>query len=323
MLHPHAHRTLAVGNALVDIITPADEGFLNLHGLEAGSMHLVNAVDATNLLNSVGEKTQEAGGSAANTAVIIAALGGDVTYIGQTKDDDLGEAFATSLSTWGVKHTLTPLHDPSVVTGHCLSLVSKTGQRTMATHLGAATQLPVKPVLKASKTFIGQWLFFEGYLLDTSQGPEMFLALCQQFPGHIALTLSDPRCVERHHALLKNHLQDIGLLIGNEAEMEALFGHTTPQDNLKSSCVKTPMSVCSHGAQGVFFQTHGVIEHVPATPTTVVDTTGAGDSLAGGILWALTNQRSLREGCELGSKIASHIVSVVGSKPKIDIKTLL
>jgi sugar/nucleoside kinase (ribokinase family) len=201
-------------------------------------------------------------------------------------------------------------------------MVDASGQRSMATYLGAATHLTIDDVTVAGVLDRRDWLFLEAYLLDSPNGLALVQHLLDAYQGPIALTLSDPRCVERHHAFLTSALARLSLLIGNEKELEALVGGTSPTDSL-SLLPSLPLAVCTNGGNGIFYRDGETLGHVPAVKTQVLDTTGAGDSFAGALLFGLCSGYSTQEACALGAKVAAHIVSVSGAKPLIDLKTLL
>lgn len=317
---------LAVGAALVDVVTRVDDGFLNLHGLEAGQMHLLELGQARDLYAAVGQTDESAGGSCANTAAIAASLGADASFLGKTCDDQLGEIFwhDMSISNTTILKASTAKTE-TLETGRCLSLVTPNGQRTMGTYLGACQTLTIEDAHAVGVQDRTDWLFLEAYLLDTPNGIDLVRHLLAHHQGPIALTLSDARCVERHKAFLEAALSKLTLLLGNENEMAAMFDGDAdnPKDLLSKASAYVSLAVCTNGKNGVYAFENGHIHHVPAQKAEVVDTTGAGDSFAGGVMYALCDGQSLVQGASLGVKVAAHIVSVVGARPKIDLTTLL
>lgn len=324
MTHPSSF--LAVGAALVDVVTRVDDGFLNLHGLELGQMHLLDLTQARNLYGAVGQTDESAGGSCANTAAIAASLGADVSFLGKTCDDQLGEIFWHDMSISNTKLLkATTAKTPELETGRCLSLVTPNGQRTMGTYLGACQTLTIEDAHTAGVQNRTDWLFLEAYLLDTPNGIDLVRHLLTHHQGPIALTLSDARCVQRHKAFLEAALAKLTLLLGNEDEMAEMFDGDAekPAELLNTASTHVPLAVCTNGKNGVYALENGHIHHVPAQKANVVDTTGAGDSFAGGVMHALCSGQTLTQGAQIGVKIAAHIVSVVGARPKVDLNTLV
>jgi sugar/nucleoside kinase (ribokinase family) len=58
---------LGLGNAIVDVITRADEDFLLEHAMRKGSMSLIDEARAAQIYDAMGPAVEISGGSAANT----------------------------------------------------------------------------------------------------------------------------------------------------------------------------------------------------------------------------------------------------------------
>ena len=85
---------LGIGNAMVDVLAHADDGFLAAHDLARGAMTLIDAERGASILEAMGPSVEVSGGSVANTMAGIASLGGTGTYIGRVHDDRLGAVFS-------------------------------------------------------------------------------------------------------------------------------------------------------------------------------------------------------------------------------------
>ena len=66
---------VAIGNAIVDVLSRADEAFLASHGMVKGSMQLIDSETAERIYDAMGPGTEASGGSAANTAAGLASFG--------------------------------------------------------------------------------------------------------------------------------------------------------------------------------------------------------------------------------------------------------
>src|SRR4029077_17965701 len=84
---------VGIGNAIVDVIAPADDSFLAAQGFAKGAMTLIDAERAESLYAAMGPAIESSGGSAGNTMAGIASLGGAGAYIGKVRDDLLGNVF--------------------------------------------------------------------------------------------------------------------------------------------------------------------------------------------------------------------------------------
>src|SRR6266542_2158442 len=131
---------VGIGNALVDVLDHKPHEFIGLHDLAKGTMSLIDEERAHQLYGAMAPALEMSGGSAANTMVGIAALGGAAAYIGRVRDDQLGKAFAADLRATGVEFSV-PAATDGPATGRCMIVVTPDAQRTMNTYLGASTDL--------------------------------------------------------------------------------------------------------------------------------------------------------------------------------------
>lgn len=319
---------LGIGNAIVDVLAPVDFGFLAEHDLHPGTMALVDAARAAALTHAfhagtTGRVELRGGGSAANTCVAAAALGASVAYLGKIADDALGRAFADDLARLGIRFPTRPLRD-GPATASCAIAVTPDGQRTMSTFLGAAnlfSPADLDPVLIGSARFT----YLEGYLFDPPAAQDAFreaAAIAHAAGRKVALSLSDPFCVDRHREGFRAFVRDhADIVFGNEHELEALYG--VPFDEaLAALAAETAIAVGTRSAAGSVLQAGGERVAVAAHPTFVVDTTGAGDAYAAGVLAALAAGRPLAEAGALGSLAAGAVIAHVGARPEADLGAL-
>lgn len=308
-------RLFAFGAALVDVIANVDEEFLVEHGQNPGGMTLSSQEEAKGLYAAIPPAKEVAGGSAANTAAIAANLGVVASFAGKTGNDQLGDIFWHDMVAQNVERLA--IEASALPTGRCLSMVVPGGQRTMSTYLGASTEFTVADVEACRLSDAGpdDWVFLEAYMLDWEQGVSVLRKIMRDFPGKVALTLSDPRCVERHQSVLHNLIKDIDLVFGNELELGAFYNQGNFLDNIQALTRDVERVVCTHGPEGVYTSTPTEFLHQPALPVKVVDTTGAGDSFAGAVMWGLMNGKSLSEAASVGLRVAAHIIGQVGARP--------
>src|SRR5262249_52323834 len=158
---------LGIGNAIVDVIARTEDDFLVKHGMNKGTMALIDEARAQAIYSAMGPATESSGGSAANTIVGVASLGGRAAFVGKVKDDKLGKAFAHDIRAAGVAFDTKPATD-GASTARCYILVTPDGERTMNTFLGAAqdlrsSDLDEKAIADAAIVYL------EGYLWDPPQ----------------------------------------------------------------------------------------------------------------------------------------------------------
>ena len=124
---------VGIGNAIVDVLSHADDDFLVGQGIVKGAMTLINAAQADRIYDAMGPSIEISGGSAANTIVGVASFGGRGAYIGKVRADQLGQVFAHDLKAVGVDFdTRMAIDGPS--TARCLINVTPDAQR-LGTHL--------------------------------------------------------------------------------------------------------------------------------------------------------------------------------------------
>jgi len=314
---------VAVGHAIVDVLSPAEPAFLEAENLPAGSMTLIDQHRALNLYDKMtarDEITQESGGSAANTIAGVASFGGKAAYIGKVAHDELGEVFSRDLKRLGVTFDTAFLRDDPTATARCLINITPDGQRTMATYLGAAALVgpqDVDPaVIQASKV-----TYLEGYLFDTPSGRAAFAKACEiaRAAGRqTAITLSDSFVVDRWRtdllAFIERH---IDVVFANESEVLSFFQTDSFDEAVKHLQTKADLAFVTRSEKGSAAVTYGHVSPVEVCPAQVVDTTGAGDQYAAGVLYGLTQGLSVVESGRLGSLAAAEVISHYGPRPQV------
>ncbi len=324
--HEARYDVVGIGNALVDVISHAPDDFLDQHGLTKGWMDLIDTDRAVQLYRALGSAVEMSGGSAANTMCGVASFGGSAAYIGKVTRDELGEVFGHDLLAVGVQFRPGD-HDNDVPTGRCIIVVTPDAERTMNTYLGASSLLAVDDVDDAAVAD-GRILYMEGYLFDRDDAKQAFrhaAAVAHDAERMVSLTLSDSFCVDRHRddfcALVSD---EVDLLFGNEAELVSLYETETfddAVDELRRHCEFAAITV---GARGSIIVTADDLIEVPAVPVRkVIDTTGAGDLYAAGFLHGLTTGKSLPDCGLLGSIAAAEVISHVGPRPLVELRTLV
>lgn len=317
---------LAVGNAIVDIFARADDDFLAAHDVARGRMTLAERDEAVALTGAIGKGEEEAGGSAANTAVGVASLGGRAAFVGKCADDRLGGAFRSSLAAAGVAHE-TPPGPSEPPTGRSVVLVTPDHERSMVTYPGAAATLGADDIDPGIVT-AARIVLVEGYLFYAPSCVEALRAVGEaaRAAGRaLALALSDPLCVEVNREAMRAFVDDgIDILIANEDEAKAFYGAGGFDEALARARDDVPTAVVTRSEKGATIARGGEAVEVPAHPVDpeVVDVTGAGDAFAAGTLFALARGRSCREAARLGAICASEVISHFGARPETDLARL-
>lgn len=317
---------VGIGNALVDVIAHADDAFIAEHGLVKGSMTLVDTDRALEIYQALGGAIEMSGGSAANTMCGVASLGGTAAYIGKVSDDELGRVFGHDCRAVGVQFRPGAPAD-GTPTGRCIIVVTPDAQRTMNTYLGVSSLLCPTDI-DADTVAAGEVLYMEGYLYDRPEAKEAFRYAAQVAHANdrlVSLTLSDSFCVDRHRADFRALVADeVDLLFGNESELTSLYEVGTMDEAVRAVRSDRALAVVTVGAQGCLVVTPDDVLRAPAQPVDhVLDTTGAGDLFAAGFLYGYTRRRSMADCAQFGAIAAAEVISHVGPRPLVELRTLL
>ncbi|MEB3297772.1 MAG: adenosine kinase [Cyanobacteriota bacterium] len=317
---------VGIGNAIVDVLVQADEHILENHGLTKGTMALVDEQQAERLYASVGPGLETSGGSAANTLAGIAQLGGRAGFIGRVRDDQLGAIFAHDIRSVGTRFE-TPAATAGPSTARCLILVTPDAQRTMCTFLGASVGLHPDD-LDLSMVAEAKVLYLEGYLWDSDEAKQAFLAaaeVARAHGGEVALSLSDAFCVERHRdsfqELVDGH---VDILFANEMEITSLYKANSFEEAAEQVRGRCRIAALTRSEQGSLILSGEATTPVePFRLGPLVDTTGAGDLYAAGFLHAHTQGHSLEACGRLGSLCAGAVVTQLGPRPQGSLRELV
>jgi sugar/nucleoside kinase (ribokinase family) len=319
---------VAIGNALVDVLATASDADLLALDLVKGTMALVDQDRSESIYAAMGPTTEASGGSAANTVAGLAALGGRAAFLGRVADDPLGQAFTHDIRSVGVEFD--PVPSPSIpgkaMTGHCLVLVTDDAERTMATHLGVASDFGSVD-LHDGHLSQAEVVYLEGYLWEQPPAKAAMreaIDAAHANDASVALSMSDPFCVEHHRdefvALVES---DLEMVFANEEEIISLYGVPTFEAAVDKVGETGVLAILTRGAAGCVVVTASGPVVVPPVPVDrVVDTTGAGDLFAAGFLYGITHGLSPERSARLGGVCAAEVISHVGARPQADLRTL-
>lgn len=318
---------LAIGNAIVDVMSPCEDELIEELGLARGGMMLVDTERAHELYDAMGPAREISGGSAANTLAGLSALGLQCAFIGQVADDQLGEVFAHDIHAVGIDFD-TPARPGPPSTARCLIFVTPDGQRTMNTYLGASQFLPAR-ALDEQLIASAAVLYLEGYLWDPEEpraAMRKAIAAARAAGRKVAFTLSDAFVIERHGDDFRALIDagQIDILFANKAELAALTGKPDFDAGLAALAPKVPVLVVTRSEEGAVAIAHGERHDIEAEPLAhVVDTTGAGDLFAAGFLAGHGRKASIHRCLAMGAVAAAEIISHYGARPEADLKALI
>jgi sugar/nucleoside kinase (ribokinase family) len=318
---------IAIGNAIVDVISPCTDELIDELQLNRGGMTLVDTQRARELYDAMGPARETSGGSAANTLAGLAALGAQCAFIGQVADDQFGSVFAHDIHSVGIDFDV-PARAGEPPTAQCLIFVTPDGQRTMNTFLGASQFLPAEALDEEAVAAAGI-LYLEGYLWDPEEpraAMRRAIEAARAAGRKVAFTLSEVFVIDRHGADFRALIADglIDILFANHLELAALTGLEDFHDGIAALKGKVPTLVVTRSADGAVACANGEYAEVPAEPVAqVVDTTGAGDQFAAGFLAGHVRGRPLAECLRMGAICAAEVISHYGPRCEADLPALM
>ena len=309
---------VGIGNAIIDILAYVDDDFLAKNQIEKGVMNLINYERSAELYRQISATKKVAGGSAANTMVGLSQLGIKTSYFGKVNNDEFGKLFTDDLNLNDVEYNLSKKSDSSnLSTGHCIVLVTPDGERTMNTYLGI-TEFLSKDDLNLNILQNCAWLYLEGYRydgIDSQKAFEIAIDLSKKGGGKVALSLSDPFCVQRHRKKFISIIHNgVDLVFCNEKELISLTEKTDLHAALQSSSDFPCKVICTVAERGVYIKHNGSWINISTNNVKIKDTTGAGDLFATGFLYGMLGGNEDPVSCEFANKCAGEVIRTLGCR---------
>jgi sugar/nucleoside kinase (ribokinase family) len=309
---------VGIGNAMVDAIVPSNKEEIEKHQINRDSMNLIDEDLKNKLHKNYSIKKMVGGGSLGNSMFGITSFGGNGSFIGKIKQDDVGVFLQKDMIREGLQFPL-GFTSPDIATGCCTIFVEEDGTRTMCTFLGAGSSINPEDI--KSDQIIGHKIaYLEGYLWDNENAKKAMkkmVDICKEDNQLIAFTLSDLFCVDRHRESFAKLIEkDVNILFGNEEEICAMSESSSISDGInyaKSLNITTAITLAERGS--LIIKNNEVIEVSATNINKVVDTTGAGDLFASGFLYGLCQNKELSTCGHMASVAAAEIITHYGARP--------
>ena len=307
-----------LGNALMDVLIRLDDdAVLKTLGLRKGIMHLVDAEAWSRAYEAVRHLPTEVspGGSCANTISTLSLLGAHTLFCGQVADDDLGHRYGEALTGICGGHRLHTVGAATGATGRCLSLISADGERTMLTCLGVAIELAPEHLFREAlghgKTLhLTGYQFTGGRMGDTAREA---LEVARHHGVKVSFDVADPFVIRFHRELIWEIIERYAdIVFTNEEEARALC-ELPPLEAAHELAQHTSIAVVKMGSRGSVIQRGTEVVTVGIHRVEAVDTTGAGDAYAGGLLYGLSREWSLERAGHLAARVAAETVAQTGA----------
>ncbi len=313
----------AIGNALVDSEYEVSDSLLQVASVEKRHMTLIDAERRADLLKHVHglHVRRTGGGSAGNTVVAVAQLGGRAFYSCRVADDELGAFYREDLVANGVATNLTHTKPAPGQTGSCMVMVTPDAERSMSTFLGATADLD-HTALHPHDVAKSKVYYMEGYLAASPTGLDAALrgrAMARQAGVALAATLSDMSminfCRPGLDAMVGNaESGTLDYLFCNEEESQVWCGSQDIAEICQRMGQMARVVCLTRGARGCVVIEGQNHTSVPAAPVKAVDTNGAGDMFAGAFLYATTQGHGHAHAAWLANQAAGQVVTQYGNR---------
>lgn len=308
-----------VGNALVDILALVDDDFLEKHQLNRGGMTLMDAQKQGGILHALEHQDLKlrSGGSAANTTIAIAQSGGSSFYSSKVSSDPNGEFYRQDMQLAGVHFDVPPAAPSSGPTGTCVVLTTPDAERTMCTNLGVSTTLAPADI-DVDRLKSCQYSYVEGYLWDAPDPQKACIETMEQSKSHgvkVAFTFSDAFLVDRFGDDLRRVSSEYcDVLFCNADEVRRFCQLESLQDCAAKMGELVDLVFITDSAKGCLVVEKQQIIPVAGFPVQAIDTVGAGDAFAGGVLFGLTHGFTAVQAARWGNYLGSQVVQIYGPR---------
>lgn len=329
---PDRFDVLGLGQAMVDFSGMVDDEFLERLDLIKGTRKVVNHEERGRVLRAMDGCSYKAaaGGSLSNTLVALARLGGrtmsgpglNIAMVGSVGSDPLGGFYRSKLRRANVNFLSAPVRDGT--TGTVIVVTTADAQRTMLAYQGTSSTLMYDSALASaiSKTNI---LVVEGYLFELPDTIRTITKACEEARkcgALVAITASDISCIEKHYDDFWDIMANYADIVFANSDEARAFCHF-PSDESPVSATRylshfVPLVSVTDGPRGSYIGVKGEAIYIPPSPCVPVDTCGAGDAYASGMLYGLLKGLSDLKGMgSIAAKVASIVVGQQGTRLRV------
>ena len=310
-------KILGIGNAIIDVICKVNDSFIEQNNLTKSTMKLFfDENEFKNLFSGLQIEKTVSGGSVANSMVGISQLGDKVGFIGKISDDEFGKNYEDGLIKEKVEYFYSKKQE-KLPTGICLILVTPDSERTMCTFLGIAGKINEKDI-NTNAVKKSEIIFLEGYLWDEGEPKKAFDKAINN-ANKVAMSLSDPFCVDRHRPHFLNLVKSkLDITFANEQEISSLIKIKNFDQVIEFCKQLNKLVIVTRGEKGsVAINGDEVVENDIQKNLKIVDLTGAGDLFAAGFLHGYVNKLSTKECLIKGTEMSSRVIQQIGARLSI------
>ena len=306
-------KIIGIGNALTDIIVPIkDYEIIDSLIIPHGGMVMIDKNQFLEINKHIAKinKSMVAGGSAANTIYGLSKLGVETSFIGKVGMDTIGDNYEQDMLKAGIKPDLIRTDTPS---GCAIVLITPDGERTFASYLGAAQELMPENI--SEENFRGHdILHIEGYLLFNYDIVLKAMQTAKKLGMKVSLDLAAHNFVEENRPIIKDLIRNyVDVCFANEEESKAVTG-LQPREALDCISEDCDFTVVKLGSKGSLIKHNGTVYEVGTPHVECVDSTGAGDLYASGLLYGIAKGYNAETCGKIGAIIGSIVIQNYGAR---------
>ncbi len=307
-----------LGNPFMDVLIKAEDDELKRINLKKGMIRFVNQQEVLAIHNMFSHKviSYEPGGSVANTISIIAKLGGRTFFTGKAGNDELAVRYIEAMKQLNVD---IELPKSRLLTARALTFITPDSERSFIDYLGAAKDFEVKDLnkdaLRLSKFFHISAYFLEEKKLRESAEYGMQIARANNVK--ISLDCGDALLIRRiKDEILRIIEKYADIVFANAEEAKALSNLNNPEEALNFLSEKCQIAVVKLGSKGSLIKNNNKVYKIKALKVKAVDSTGAGDAYAGGMLFGLSRGLSIEKAAKIATFLGGKVVETFGARLK-------
>lgn len=306
-------KIIGIGNALTDIIVPIKNyEIIDSLNIPHGGMVMIDKNQFLEINKHIANinKSMVAGGSAANTIYGLSKLGVETSFIGKVGMDTIGDNYEQDMLKAGIKPDLIRTDTPS---GCAIVLITPDGERTFASYLGAAQELMPENI--SEENFMGHdILHIEGYLLFNYDIVLKAMQTAKNLGMKVSLDLAAHNFVEENRPIIKDLIKNyVDVCFANEEESKAVTG-LQPREALDCISEDCDFTVVKLGSKGSLIKHNGTVYEVGTPHVECVDSTGAGDLYASGLLYGIAKGYNAETCGKIGAIIGSIVIQNYGAR---------
>lgn len=306
------YNVFGIGTAVVDYFARSTDDFLGKNGLIKGATNFIPREDLDELHARISGSvfSRYPGDNARNVCEGVSFLGGRAAYASCVGSDRDGEFFEDSLRTQGISSFL---EKKPGRTGKIIVFITPDSQRTFAADLGNSVEystLPAEGIRNSSFLYLTSITLLKKGNISRSARKAMQYA--REEGIRVSISLENPPMVRENRKYLLKIISESDVLFANEDELWVLTG-SKGEAGARVLAEAVPILCLKMGGSGSIIFSGGERYKIPAYPAKVVDTTGAGDFYAAGVLFDLSRGRPAEEAGHQGAKLAARVIETFGA----------